>query len=698
MTVLDMGTTHLIQRSFVEVENNEEEDLEIDPMAVAASGYGHKGGKKSKKHKAHYGDKGVKGYKGKKWGKKGKKYFKKHFDKKYKKKKGHHEGKKFHGDFFKGNKGHKAAKYGKKGHHNKGHKTKGFKNTYHKNEYSKKTKFYDSFDNGGYHKKFGGYKGYYGGSKGKKFKGGKHTGGFHGDDFGKKDLSSELLMDDPHPFESNDHHDIAEDVDHHNEHRAHALPPATTTTTSSLEPVELHGTNPAYAVPGGYASTGGYSSLGGYPSPAPGGYFTQGGYSTPGGYSPPNNFASPQAYPSKPTTPTHYYSPEHYKTGGHGYLMGYHENLSPKTTHPVTPQIVYAIPSTQAPQAYHPFSGFYQTNSRQLQKRSPQDNFGHHSGEFDAVQDIGVPKKPHSMFASSFALRRIPKLEFKDVETTASGVPVFHDPHKLRPQARGGSSFGGVYSYGPNHNQGEQYPTYDYDDGSNQGKAPNYDDYGPGANKALGGNVDYNDYGPGGQGGGGGGFGGSGHGAQGHKAHDNSDGFHDFADVFNADEGGAGGGGGGRGRGRGRGGQRGGGGGGGGGADEFEFKEQGGGYDDYDPGNGPSQGVHNDYGGYDYSLGNPNREHLRHGGNSGQQAQDDDAPPYGDFAFDDPVPHDVPRGNQNRGAGVGFGPGAGLGGGVGGGGTRGGAGNFPSDVGGASDSFGFGSDPGFDFR
>ena len=59
--------------------------------------------------------------------------------------------KKYYVDRKKGNKGHKAAKYGKKGHHHKGHKTKGFKNTYHKNEYSKKTKFSYSFDDGGYH-------------------------------------------------------------------------------------------------------------------------------------------------------------------------------------------------------------------------------------------------------------------------------------------------------------------------------------------------------------------------------------------------------------------------------------------------------------------------------------------------------------------------------------------------------------------
>lgn len=164
-------------------------------------------------------------------------------------------------------------------------------------------------------------------------------------------------MDDPHQFETNDHHDLDEDTDRHPEH--HSLPPAITTTSSSLEPIELRGT-PTYATPGGYAPTRGYSSLGAYPSP--GDYSAQIGYSVPGGYTPTNGYASPQAFPSNPTTPTQYYTPEHYKTGGHGYLMGYHDNLSAKPTHPVTPQIVYAIPSTQAPQAYHPFSGFYQTN------------------------------------------------------------------------------------------------------------------------------------------------------------------------------------------------------------------------------------------------------------------------------------------------------------------------------------------------
>ena len=152
---------------------------------LASATYGHPK-KKSSSHKAYKGDSGYKGYKGKKSGKKGGSKKASHFSKKGGKKKGHHDKKKYYGDMKKGNKGHKAAKYGKKGHHHKGHKTKGFKNTYHKNEYSKKTKFYDSFDNGGYHKKYGGYKGYYGGSKGSKYKGGKDKAGYHGDKYGKK--------------------------------------------------------------------------------------------------------------------------------------------------------------------------------------------------------------------------------------------------------------------------------------------------------------------------------------------------------------------------------------------------------------------------------------------------------------------------------------------------------------------------------
>ena len=152
---------------------------------LASATYGHPK-KKSSSHKAYKGDSGYKGYKGKKSGKKGGHKKASHFSKKGSKKKGHHDKKKYYGDMKKGNKGHKAAKYGKKGHHHKGHKTKGFKNTYHKNEYSKKTKFYDSFDNGGYHKKYGGYKGYYGGSKGSKYKGGKDKAGYHGDKYGKK--------------------------------------------------------------------------------------------------------------------------------------------------------------------------------------------------------------------------------------------------------------------------------------------------------------------------------------------------------------------------------------------------------------------------------------------------------------------------------------------------------------------------------
>ena len=152
---------------------------------LASATYGHPK-KKSSSHKAYKGDSGYKGYKGKKSGKKGSSKKASHFSKKGSKKKGHHDKKKYYGDMKKGNKGHKAAKYGKKGHHHKGHKTKGFKNTYHKNEYSKKTKFYDSFDNGGYHKKYGGYKGYYGGSKGSKYKGGKDKAGWYGDKYGKK--------------------------------------------------------------------------------------------------------------------------------------------------------------------------------------------------------------------------------------------------------------------------------------------------------------------------------------------------------------------------------------------------------------------------------------------------------------------------------------------------------------------------------
>ena len=167
---------------------------------VASASY-HKPKKKSSSHKSYKGDSGYKGYKGKKAGKKGKSHASKHFDKKGGKKGGHHDSKKYHGDWKKGNKGHKAAKYGKKGHHHKGHQTKGFKNTYHKNEYSKKTKFYDSYDNGGYHKKYGGYKGYYGGSKGSKSKGGKHKAGYHGDKYGKKGYDQKGKHHDSHKGE-----------------------------------------------------------------------------------------------------------------------------------------------------------------------------------------------------------------------------------------------------------------------------------------------------------------------------------------------------------------------------------------------------------------------------------------------------------------------------------------------------------------
>ena len=161
----------------------------------------HKPKKKSSSHKSFGGSSGYKGYKGKKSGKKGKSHKSKHFSKKGAQKKGNHDSKKYFGDMKKGNKGHKAAKYGKKGHHAKGHKTKGFKNTYHKNEYSKKTKFYDEYDNGGYHKKYGGYKGYYGGSKGSKFKGGKDKAGYYGDKYGKKGYDSKGSHHDAHKGE-----------------------------------------------------------------------------------------------------------------------------------------------------------------------------------------------------------------------------------------------------------------------------------------------------------------------------------------------------------------------------------------------------------------------------------------------------------------------------------------------------------------
>lgn len=155
-----------------------------DPLALP-TGHGHS------KHSGK-GQKGVKGHsdhsghKSKKFGKKHEDHWNKHSKAKGKHSKGHHDSKKYHGDHFKGNKGHKGAKFGKKGHKHKGHVTKGFKNTYHKNEFSKKTKFYDSFDDGGYHKKYGGYNGKYGGSKGNKFKGGKLSGFFKGGKFGKK--------------------------------------------------------------------------------------------------------------------------------------------------------------------------------------------------------------------------------------------------------------------------------------------------------------------------------------------------------------------------------------------------------------------------------------------------------------------------------------------------------------------------------
>ena len=102
-------------------------------LVMAAGGYGKKKGG-GKGHKSSHGKKSFKGYKGSKWGKKGKKFSKNHFAKKGKKKKGWHEGesekaiftlhfpmedvlvvgKKYHGDFHKGNKGHKGAKFGKK--------------------------------------------------------------------------------------------------------------------------------------------------------------------------------------------------------------------------------------------------------------------------------------------------------------------------------------------------------------------------------------------------------------------------------------------------------------------------------------------------------------------------------------------------------------------------------------------------------
>ncbi len=65
-------------------------------LAGAASNYyGHKdkGSSAAKGHNASHGKSAYKGYKGNKYGKKGKKYFKKHFAKKSKQKKGFHEGK-----------------------------------------------------------------------------------------------------------------------------------------------------------------------------------------------------------------------------------------------------------------------------------------------------------------------------------------------------------------------------------------------------------------------------------------------------------------------------------------------------------------------------------------------------------------------------------------------------------------------------
>lgn len=54
-----------------------------------------------------------------------------------------------------GEKNHKAAKYGEKSGHKRGHKTKGYNNKFFRDEYHREHKFYDDFHKSGHHNKKG---------------------------------------------------------------------------------------------------------------------------------------------------------------------------------------------------------------------------------------------------------------------------------------------------------------------------------------------------------------------------------------------------------------------------------------------------------------------------------------------------------------------------------------------------------------
>ena len=122
--------------------------------------------------------------------------------------------------------------------------------------------------------------------------------------------------------------------------------------------------------------------------------------------------------------------------------------------------------------------------------------------EFNPAGELGQVHPPRSVFASSFALHRIKPLEFKDIEKTANGVPIFH-PEEPRIQKRGGSAgYGGVYhaEHLDDDGEGGERQSSDYEGGvgqsSDYGSYDDYSDYSSGGPGRGSGEVDYSsDYG-----------------------------------------------------------------------------------------------------------------------------------------------------------------------------------------------------------